>query len=335
MNARLLRATLVVVWLVGAVCATAGVIRVDLPDDPDAWINSGPLTSATLEGKGAFFWFFEESAPECRAKWPALLALAKSYEGQPIVFVGVNSGNPRPLVEQYAKQCKVDWPILVDPTRQLETQFEVGMLGPHNIFQVRVLTPEGKFLRVNWDDLPGAAKLAVEGAKWKTDLAAVPEALRPAYAAVEVCRYPVAGPIVKRGLASDDPATKEAASKLQEIVQAKIAAAVNEAKATAEQGDKYAAQQRYAQIVNLFDGFELPPEVVKQRQDLLRDPQVKGATKAIKDIDTVRRLLASNATPASRNRAAAMLKQAAKDAAGTQIGKEAEDLLTQMGAEGQ
>src|SRR5439155_15687378 len=90
--------------------------KFQLPADPTQWVNSGPVSLDLLKGKAAVLWFYEESCPTCREKWPPLLAMAKKYEGQPVMFIGVNSGNPRPVVEQYARGVGCNWPIIVDAT---------------------------------------------------------------------------------------------------------------------------------------------------------------------------------------------------------------------------
>lgn len=84
------------------------------PSDPVHWINSGPLTASGLKGKGVVLWSFEEECPRCRERWPGLIESAKKFEGQPVVFIAVNSGSGRSTVEDYARQVKCPWPVLVD-----------------------------------------------------------------------------------------------------------------------------------------------------------------------------------------------------------------------------
>src|SRR4051794_34821792 len=87
-----------------------------LPNDPAAWLNSPPLTTQALKGKGVVLWFFEEQCPTCRGKWAGMYELAKRYEGQPVVFIAVNSGNSPLEIAQYARDVKLTWPIIVDPS---------------------------------------------------------------------------------------------------------------------------------------------------------------------------------------------------------------------------
>ena len=46
--------------LLASVASTANAQQLDLPQDPRAWINSGPVSLETMKGKGVVFYFFEE-----------------------------------------------------------------------------------------------------------------------------------------------------------------------------------------------------------------------------------------------------------------------------------
>ena len=311
-------------------------ISAPLPTEAASWINTSPLSLESLEGKGVVLWFFEEQCPKCRAAWPDLMALAKKHEGEPVVFVAVNSGNPTAVIQAYAKQQKVDWPIIVDPSRQFEKAAGVSEISLQNICQARVITPDGKLIRARWDDVEGAAQLALKGAAWKLDPASIPADLRPAWRAIELGNYGAAGPSVKKGLASTDASTKESATNLAAIVQPKIEAAVAQAKSALDAGDKWSAYMQYTDAGQRFEGFDLPPEVMVQRRALSSEPQVKNAIQASKNLEKARKILGANPTPtsATRHSLETMLKQVTKDAPGTDIATQAEDLLTQLGPSG-
>lgn len=46
-------------WTVGGCWAQETADR-QLPEDPQVWLNSPPITNKILEGKGAVLYFFEE-----------------------------------------------------------------------------------------------------------------------------------------------------------------------------------------------------------------------------------------------------------------------------------
>ncbi len=140
---------------------------------------------------------------------------------------------------------------------------------------------------------------------------------------------------MKKGLASTDAATKEAAGKLAAAVQPKIDDAVAQAKSALDEGDKWTAFKQYMQVGQCFDGFNLPPEIKAQRQALAKDPQVRHAIQASKDLEKAKKILNANPspTPVVRHSLVSMLKQVTKDAPGTEFAKEAEDLLAKVGPE--
>jgi thiol-disulfide isomerase/thioredoxin len=323
-----------------AVCAGANSSdkgqTVELPSEPVNWINSSPLTLVALEGKGAVVYFFEETCPRCRARWPELMALSKKYEDQPVAFVAVNSGTDRAALQAYAQQNKVGWPILVDYSRELEKLAGVGEISLQNIYQVRVITPNGKMAPARWDDLEGAVQMALPGAHWKIDPADIPASVKPAWHAIEFGNYATAGKALAPVLKTSDATTKQAVDKLVSAVKPKIAAAVADAKTTFEAGDKWTALAKYSEIPQLFAGFELPTEVAAQRAVLQADPQVKAIKQAAKDLEGVQRMFSATANPAPalRNKAVVTLKRVAKDAAGTEYAKQAEDLLAKINPAG-
>jgi thiol-disulfide isomerase/thioredoxin len=307
-------------------------ISLPLPADSASWINSSPLSMASLEGKGALVYFFEETCPKCRAAWPDMMALAKKYEGQPVAFIAVNSGTARAALESYAKQCKVNWPIVVDTSRQLEQAAGVGEISLQNICQVRVITADGKVVPARWDDMEGAVKIALEGAKWQIDPATIPSQLRPAWQAIEFGNYGAAGPVIHKALSSKDSATQDAAAKLAAVVKPKLDAAVSEAKSSLSGGDKWLAFNQFNSIHPRFDGFDVPPEVDEQRKTLAADPQIRGAIQASKKVEMARKILAagSNVSPVARHSVETLLKQAGKDGAGTDVANQAEKLMAQL-----
>jgi thiol-disulfide isomerase/thioredoxin len=145
-----------------------------MPTESASWINSGPLTLESLEGKGVVLWFFEEQCPRCKAAWPGLAALAKKHENEPVVFVAINSGNVPAAIQAYVKQNKVDWPVIVDTSRQMEKAAGVKEICLQNICQARLITPGGSLIMARWDDLEGAVQLALQGAQWKIDPSGIP-----------------------------------------------------------------------------------------------------------------------------------------------------------------
>ena len=192
-----------------------------LPADPASWINSPPLSLAALEGKGVVLYFFEETCPVCRERWPELLATAKKFADKPVAFIAVNSGTPRAALQKYAQECHIDWPMIVDTSRQFEQAASVGPISLDNIYQIRVITSGGKIMSAQASGVEGAAKMALDGAAWTVDPANMPSAMRSTWLAVELGNYALAAPAIKKELRSAGGQARDAAKRLEAELEQK------------------------------------------------------------------------------------------------------------------
>jgi thiol-disulfide isomerase/thioredoxin len=301
-----------------------------LPASPAKWVNSGPISLQALEGKGAVLWFYEESCPTCREKWPPLLALAKKYEGQPVVFIGVNSGNPRAAVEQYARGVRCTWPIIVDDTREFERLCDVGEISLRNIHQVGYISPEGTFHRGDWSDVDGVAQKALRGARWKVEPSGIPAPLRAAWLNVEFGNPAAAAPAIKKGLAASQADVKEAAGKLNEIVQADIERLSGDAQQKTQAGDKWEAFKTYQFIAAQYGGYDVPDEVKAAARELGADDQVKQELAAQKAFEAAMKAGQTARTPSARKSAITRMKKVADDFSGTDAATQAAKILGQV-----
>jgi Thioredoxin-like len=184
--------------------ADARIWAEDLPTDPGRWINSPPLTKEMLAGKATVFYFVEETCPNCAKNWPGILEATTKFEGQPVLFVAVNSGTSRPEFEGYLRKNRVAWPAISDWDRTFEKQFgfEISL---ENIGQVQVLMPDGNFQGGDFRDIGASATDAAKSAKWKIDPTDIPQTLRPAWLAIEFGSFTDAARPITRGLAGKGP----------------------------------------------------------------------------------------------------------------------------------
>jgi thiol-disulfide isomerase/thioredoxin len=325
-------------WAAGLlICSSAALVfgqerhgsDVKLPASPAQWVNSGPLSSEALKGKAAVLYFFEESCPRCRERWPELLATAKKFEGQPIAFIGVNSGNPRGTVESYARQVNCNWPIIVDPTREFEKAANVNEISLQNIYQVRLITATGELAPGDARDLGSAAERALAGAKWNVDPANIPASLRGAWQAIEFGDFPAGAALVRKGLNSGKADVKEGATALNAYVQQELQKLLAEADKEKEAGNAWPAYKLYQRIGERFSGYDVPPEAAAAKKSLGADPQVQKQLIAQKMLDAIRKAMASTSPNAKRG-VATRLKKLAEEAAGTDAAQEAQDLLSQL-----
>jgi thiol-disulfide isomerase/thioredoxin len=298
-----------------------------LPADPGSWINSPPLTEHTLEGKAAVLWFFEETCPRCRERWPDLLALAAKYREKPIVFIGVNSGNPWTTVAAYAKENRIDWPIIVDPSRQFEQQAGVGEISLQNIYQACVLTPDGRLQRANSADLAGAADRALAGAKWNVEPEGIPDSLRAVWLAVEFNDFAPSANAIKRAAASRNPEEKAAGEKLLAFIEKTMNEEVAVVKQLDNSGQAWPAYKAYQAFSERFRGY-FPPEGAAARiRELAGEEAVKNELTAAKSLETAHKLAAN---PRTRASAVSRLKSLVEQHGDTEAGREAQQILAQL-----
>lgn len=298
-----------------------------LPEEPSAWVNGGPITAEMLKGKAAFLWFYEEQCPNCRTKWPELAALADQFEEQPIVFIAVNSGNPREAVEAYAKDAKVPWPIIVDPQRELEAAcFEGKEINLQNITQVQLVMPDGKFKHGAWNDIHGSATEAAKDAKWSGDPSQVPGTLLPSWRGLQFGLYQKSAPPIVAALTSTDAAEKAMAEQLNAYVQGKIAAQMQAAKEAHRAGEKWKSYKMVTAIPTNFAGYAIPEGVAKAKLALATDEQVRGEVTARSELEALKKR-ARTATPAAAAGLIKKLKELTEKYPTTEAAEEGKKLL--------
>jgi peroxiredoxin len=299
-----------------------------LPVTPESWVNTGPVSLANLKGKGVVLYFYEESCPSCRDRWKEVLAAAKQYEGKPVVFIAVNSGEPRGEVQSYVRDVHIPWPVIVDVDRSLEKAYGVGEISLNNIYQVRIVTADGRVQDSSYD-IDKAGKQALEGASWTIDPAQVPDALKPAWFAVEFGDANQAAGMIKNNLRSPKADVKQAAEALKKVVDDRLVARLAEAKSAENAGRKWDAYMAYQSAAEEFRSFEMPADAQAARKALAADPFIKTVLVSKKSLDAARKL-AANDKPASRKQAIAMLQKVVADVPDNSLASEAQKLIDQL-----
>lgn len=291
---------------------------------PDIWIGSNPIKFEDLKGKAAVLYFYEESCPKCKGRWPGILATAAQYADKPVAFVAVNSGTPLPLVAQYATSVHLNWPVIVDLDRSFEKACGVGEISLKNIVRTVYVTPEGKIM-------PGAGKIedtierALKGASWNIDPSEVPAELWPTWRSIEFAQYAQAAPSLAKAKSSRKGEVKAAAQKLADLVAKRGAEALAAAKAAAEKS-KFRGSEEYAAVADRFAGYAVAAEASAAQRELAKDPAYRQELTAIKQLDKQRRLFASP-KPAVRERAAETIKKIIDDHPDSEAARQARELL--------
>jgi peroxiredoxin len=321
--------SLLPVWIV--CLAMVSIAHADqappFPSDPDAWLNTGPLSVSGLKGKGIVLWFFDEDDAGCKARWPEMIEAAKKYDGRPVVFIAVNSGSPKAKIQGYVQQNKVPWKILVDTSRDFEKACGLFQeIGPQNASQIRFIKPSGQIELAIKDDIEEAADKAVEGAAWKMEPDSIPAALKATWQAVEIGNYKGLAGSLKKSTSSSKADVKEAAGKMMEVIQKEIDDEMAKIKEAQDASNPYHAFELLTEMSEHFNGFDLPKELATIKKDLSKDPKVKAGQMASKSLELARKQMASG-TPALKNKAKTTLEKIVSDFPDTMVAQQAKALL--------
>lgn len=294
---------------------------------PDQWVGQ-PLRLDSLRGKAVVMYFYEEGCPKCKGSWPSILAKTKGYEGKPVVFVAINSGNSRQAVEQYARRESIPWPIVVDTDRSFERLCDVGEISLKNIMQIRYITADGKLKVGDWSDWPGTVARALEGAAWRVEPSEVPAELRGAWWNIELSQYAASAAAVTNAQGSRKRELKAAADKLAQVVKKVSGDELDKAR-QALAADKLGAYLQFGEVAERFRGYPDADEAASARRELVKDPTLKKELTALKQLDKQRPLLESP-KQAVRQRAAAAVEKLIEEHPNGELARQARALLAQQ-----
>lgn len=259
------------------------------------------------------------------AKIPGRNQLRAGFSDKPVVFVAVNSGNPRTVVEQYAKSNKFEWPILVDEARETEKQlgFTISL---QNIYQSVLIDPAGKLRRISSEDKEMADEInkLLPEAKFFFDGLTIPDKLKPLARDLELGQYDPGVAelaVVAQKSGKEQPAARAMYDKFKPLAEG----ALERAKAFEGEGKKYAAYLEYAKVATWFRKTDYEKTAIAALAPLKKEKAVQEEIAAKQMLDQARTLLAST-RKADRESAPVLLAVLQKKYPNTEAGKEASKL---------
>jgi hypothetical protein len=215
--------------------------------------------------------------------------MRQSYEGKPVVFVAVNSGNARGDVEGFAKSTKFEWPLLVDDQRRTEKAFGVGEISLQNIYQWVVLDPEGKRqggdVKAAIDRLLPSAKMLFEGID-------VPAPLKPLARDMELGFFDGAAQVASLA-AGSNKTLKEPATAMWEKLKPVAEGGLERAKALQAEGKSWLAYREYEKVAVGFKKTDYEKPAAAALAELKKQKDVKDELAAQQLLDQARKLLAT------------------------------------------
>lgn len=86
------------------------------------------MTLADLKGKGVILNFWGSWCEPCRNEMPDLEKAWLANKDQNIVIVGVNVGESEVSAEQFVRQVKTTFPILMDKQKEVTKVYNIGRM---------------------------------------------------------------------------------------------------------------------------------------------------------------------------------------------------------------
>ncbi|MDP7276732.1 MAG: hypothetical protein QF363_14720 [Planctomycetaceae bacterium] len=261
--------------------------------------------------------------------WPGLQAVASKYQDKPVLFLAVNSGSARPLLQAYLRKNRIRWPAIADQDRSFEKSCGVPMISLKNICQVRILKPDGKLVATSATRLETSLTSALAKAKWNVDPTGIPAGLRTAWFQVEFGNFAQAAVAIKKAANSRKTETKQAGTKLRDHVTGKMTAQLEAAKKAEADGKTWEAYRGYSNATVRYKGYGLPKDLSTTVRRLAVDPAVKQEVSGLKILAAARRKLGGKSV-SGRKSGLRTLQRLADKQPDSQAGQEAQRLLDQF-----
>lgn len=105
------------------------------PPEFNGFTADGQKVSLTsLEGRVVILNFWASWCLECRPEMPMFERLHRELSAQGLAIVGINAREGRTTVIEYAKELRLTFPLLLDPTGKINSSY--GVIGLPTTFLV-------------------------------------------------------------------------------------------------------------------------------------------------------------------------------------------------------
>jgi peroxiredoxin len=296
------------------------------PDFPVGVFTDGKSYSlADLRGKAVVLFFFEKDCPTCKGSIPERNAVVKEFEGRPVKFVAVAAGDPFGAAVSYGLGTNLRMPIFADNLGLMEARYG-QKISLQNIWQFRVIGPDGKLVGYNMDK--ATIERALKGAAWKFDPADYHPKVKPAAEALEFNQWETGLKLLAPLRKSGTKAVAESATKLYDAAKAEADGWKAEADAAAG-SEPVKAYDLYAKLATLFPAEPAGKAAAGPKRQLESSKAVAAELAARKAFVPLQKSLLA-AVPAHRPEAARQLKTFATKHTGTPTGDRAAALATEL-----
>ena len=253
------------------------------------------------------------------------MAVANKYQGKPIVFIAVNSGNNASKVGSYLKKNGITWPTIVDPARRFEKAAGTGEISLDRIMGYRILDAEGR-LKSSFG-LEPSAELAMTTAKWNVDPEGFPQSMRSCWQAIEFGDFVSEARTLQRALKSKKTEVQTAAQTLNTYVQGELTAILEKAEEAKTAGDQWLTYQAYQELQYRFKGYDTEIDVKAELKTLAASEAVETQLKAMRQFESAMK----TANRSGLERAVKRFKKVIEEYPDTDAAQKAQEVLDAAG----
>jgi thiol-disulfide isomerase/thioredoxin len=104
-------------------------------------ISDAPINLEDYHGQVVMLNFWATWCPPCRAEMPTIEAVYDVYKDQGFEVLAINVSEPASLVVPFVEEHQLSFPIVMDPNRELQRQYNVNSY-PTSIF----ISPDGEIV---------------------------------------------------------------------------------------------------------------------------------------------------------------------------------------------
>jgi peroxiredoxin len=130
------------------------------PDFSGFTVDGQRVSLESLQGKVVVLNFWAAWCLECRPEMAVFDRLHRELSAQGLAIVGINAREARTTVLEYAKELRLTFPLLLDPTGKINSSY--GVIGLPTTF---VIGRDGRTVALaigprEWDGKPARALIA-------------------------------------------------------------------------------------------------------------------------------------------------------------------------------
>ena len=251
------------------------------------------------------------------------MAVANEFQGKPIAFIAVNSGNDRAEVNRYVRRNEVSWPVIVDLQREFEKASGVGMVSLKSIWKFAAIDASGTMRKIGSSDIEKSATKLLQDAKWNVDPTELDPSLQELWMGVEFGNYAAVAKRLNKASKNRQPDIKSGAEVLLAWVNEQLSSQLGAAEEDREAGDLWSAYKQYLMVRGQFDGYEMSVDLRAVLKELKADEKVANELAAQKRFDRAE----SRFAKIGMDRTVVMLKSLVEKYPGTEAATAAQKII--------